>query len=367
MSTTSIFSSESVSEGHPDKVSDYVADSSLDAHLEQDPNSRVACEVLCKDNHLIVAGEITSKAQVDVEKVAVEAIREIGYTDRARRFHADGLTILNLIGKQAADIAQGVDNGADMGAGDQGLMFGFATDHTPERMPLPVSLAHRITRSLAELRKTAAVDWLRPDAKSQVSVRFDGAKPVEVTAVVVSTQHALGLDQEILRAFIREQVLPKALGDWWYSGIQIYINPTGEFSIGGPEGDCGVTGRKIIVDTYGGFARHGGGAFSGKDPTKVDRSAAYFARYVAQQIVRNGIATTAEIQIAYAIGVAQPVSLRVDTWRTGDEAAAEEFARKFDYRPAAIIERLDLLKPIYRSTTNYGHFGKPGLNWEQSE
>ena len=367
MNGPSIFTSESVSEGHPDKVSDSIADSILDAHLEQDPNSRVACEVLCKDNHLIVAGEITSKAQVDVEKVAVEAIREIGYTDRARRFYADGLTILNLIGKQAADIARGVDNGADMGAGDQGLMFGFATDHTPERMPLPVSLAHRITRSLAELRKKGVVDWLRPDAKSQVSVRFDGARPVEVSAVVVSTQHALGIDQEMLRTFIREQVLPHALGDWWREGIQIYINPTGEFSIGGPEGDCGVTGRKIIVDTYGGFARHGGGAFSGKDPTKVDRSAAYFARYVAQQIVRRGIAGTAEIQVAYAIGVAQPVSIRVDTWGTGDEAAAEEFTRKFDYRPAAIIERLDLLKPIYRSTTNYGHFGKPGLNWEQAE
>ncbi len=360
----SIFTSESVSEGHPDKVCDFIADSILDAHLEQDPKSRVACEVLCKDGHLVLAGEITSTAAVDVEQVAVEAVREIGYTDPQRRFHADGLAILNLIGKQAADIARGVDNSSDLGAGDQGLMFGFATSHTPELMPLPVALAHRVMRLLAELRKSGQVGWLRPDAKAQVSVRFDGQTPIEVTDVVVSTQHAPGVDQRMVRAFVAEEVLPRALESWWRDGIRTFINPTGEFSIGGPEGDCGVTGRKIIVDTYGGFARHGGGAFSGKDPTKVDRSAAYFARFVAQQIVRNGIAETAEIQVAYAIGVAQPVSLRVDTWGTGDDRAAEEFARKFDYRPAAIIERLDLLKPVYRRTTNYGHFGKPGLAWE---
>ena len=364
MKGVSIFTSESVSEGHPDKVSDFIADSILDAYLEQDPKSRVACEVLCKDDHLVLAGEITSNAEVDVEKVAIEAVREIGYTDPLRRFHADGLTILNLIGKQATDIAQGVDNGTDLGAGDQGLMFGFATSHTPELMPLPVALAHRVMRLLAELRKSQQVAWLRSDAKAQVSVRFDGQTPIEVTDVVVSTQHAPGIAHELIQTFVVDQVLPRALGNWWRDGIRTFINPTGEFSIGGPEGDCGVTGRKIIVDTYGGFARHGGGAFSGKDPTKVDRSAAYFARFVAQQIVRNGIAKTAEIQIAYAIGVAEPVSLRVDTWGTGDNEAAEDFAKKFDYRPAAIIERLDLLKPVYRRTTNYGHFGKPGLTWE---
>ena len=366
MSNSFIFSSESVTEGHPDKVCDTIADSILDAYLELDPCSRVACEVLCKDGHVILAGEISSSAQVDVELIARTAIREIGYNNPLRRFNASGVKVTNLLGSQAADIAQGVDNGRDMGAGDQGLVFGFASDETTELLPLPIMLAHRITRALAEARKSAAVDWLCPDAKSQVSVRYHDNKPSEVTDVVVSTQHTPGTSQQDIRHFIETRLLPVALGKWWQKEIRVFVNPTGDFSIGGPEGDCGVTGRKIIVDTYGGFARHGGGAFSGKDPTKVDRSAAYFARYVALQIVRNGLATRAEIQIAYAIGVAQPVSIKVDTWRTGDNRNAERFAQNFDYRPAAIIERLDLLKPIYRSTTNYGHFGKPDLSWEKA-
>lgn len=272
---------------------------------------------------------------------------------------------MNWVGKQAADIARGVDNGSDMGAGDQGLVFGFATNETAELLPLPIMLAHRITGALAEARKTSVVGWLRPDCKSQVSVRYEQKRPVEVTAIVVSTQHAVGTSNDDVRQFVEQQVLPEALAGWWRSGIRIFVNPTGEFSIGGPEGDCGVTGRKIIADTYGGFARHGGGAFSGKDPTKVDRSGAYFARFVARQLIKAGIAAEAEIQIAYAIGVAQPISIKVDTWGSGDENAAQEFASNFDYRPAAIIERLDLLTAAYRRTTNYGHFGKLKLTWEQ--
>ena len=365
MSADFVFTSESVSEGHPDKVCDYIADSILDAHLEQDPKSRVACEVLCKDEHVVIAGEIKSTAAVNVEAIVRGAINEIGYDDAGRRFNAAGVSVLNFLGKQADDIARGVDNGLDLGAGDQGLVFGFASNETAEFLPLPITLAHRITRALAEARKTARAAWLRPDAKSQVSVRYEGNAPVEVTAIVVSTQHAVGISQQDIRRFLETELLPQSLKEWWHSGIHILVNPTGEFSIGGPEGDCGVTGRKIIVDTYGGFARHGGGAFSGKDATKVDRSGAYFARFVARQLVKRGIAAKAEIQIAYAIGVAQPVSLSVDTWGTGDERAAEKFAAQFDYRPAAIIERLDLLKPVYRDTTNYGHFGKPYLTWEQ--
>ena len=365
MSDAFIFTSESVSEGHPDKVCDYIADSILDAHLEQDPTSRVACEVLCKENHVVLAGEITSTARVDVDGVAREAIKQLGYNDPDRRFNAAGVSILNFLGQQAADIARGVDRGNDLGAGDQGLMFGFATNETPELLPLPITLAHRLTRGFAEARKSSVASWLRPDAKAQVSVQYRDGHPMEITAVVLSTQHAPGTSQEEICHFVQTHLLPKAFGKWWREGIRVLVNPTGEFSIGGPEGDCGVTGRKIIVDTYGGFARHGGGSFSGKDPTKVDRSAAYFARFVAQQIVRRGLAAKAEIQVAYAIGVAQPVSINVNTLGTGDAALAEKFAAQFDYRPAAIIERLNLLKPIYRSTTNYGHFGKPYLTWEQ--
>jgi len=366
MSRSYIFTSESVSEGHPDKVCDFIADSILDAHLAQDPRSHVACEVLCKDEHVILAGEITSSASVDIEFIARTAIREVGYTDTTDRFNADGARVQNLIGAQSLHIARGVNLANDIGAGDQGLVFGFATKETPEFMPLPIWLAHRLSRALASSRKTSAIPWLRPDAKTQVSVRYEEDKPVEVTDVVVSTQHAPGTSQEEIRAFVERRLLPESLGSWHRDGIRLFVNPTGEFAIGGPEGDCGVTGRKIIVDTYGGFARHGGGAFSGKDATKVDRSAAYFARFVARQIVLHGLAHCAEIQVAYAIGVAQPVSISVDTRGTGDDGLAEQFARQFDFRPAAIIERLDLFKPIYRTTTNYGHFGKPNLPWEQN-
>ncbi|MEX1118528.1 MAG: methionine adenosyltransferase [Terrimicrobiaceae bacterium] len=358
-----IFSSESVSEGHPDKVCDFIADSILDAHLEQDPYSHVACEVLCKDEQVVLAGEITSSASVDVESIAREAIREIGYTEG--RFHADRVTVHKFLGAQSEHIHRGVVQAGEIGAGDQGLVFGFATRETPELMPLPISLAHGIMRALTKSRKDGRAPWLRPDSKAQVSVRYQDGKPVEVTDVVVSTQHAEGTSQETIRDFVGSELLPKSLGSWWNPAIRQFVNPTGIFAIGGPEGDCGVTGRKIIVDTYGGYARHGGGAFSGKDATKVDRSAAYFARFVARQIVLRGIAECAEIQIAYAIGVPQPISIWVDTRGTGDPGLAAQYARQFDFRPGAIIEQLDLRKPVYRSTTNYGHFGKPGLEWEK--
>lgn len=358
------FTSESVSEGHPDKVADGISDGLLDAWLTIDPFARVAIETLVNDEHVVVAGEVTSSAAVDVAAVVRRVIREVGYTDAKRRFNADGVKITNLIGEQAPDIARGVGRGLDQGAGDQGLMFGFACRETPELLPLPIALAHALTRQLAHARKSGGVRWLRPDAKSQVTVRYEGTRPVEVTDVVVSTQHAAGFDQEELRAWVNRTLLPAALGKWHHDGIKTFVNPTGVFDVGGPEGDCGVTGRKIIVDTYGGYARHGGGAFSGKDPSKVDRSAAYFARWVARQIVEAGLAECAEVQIAYAIGVAQPVSFLVDTRGTGDDVAAAKLASQFDGRPGAIIERFCLLRPIYSETTNYGHFGKPGLPWE---
>ncbi len=359
-----VFTSESVSEGNPDKVADGISDALLDAWLAQDSHSRVAVETLVKDDNVIVAGEVTSAAAVDVGAVVRRVVRDIGYNDPSRRFHADGVKITNLIGEQAPDIARGVGRGLDQGAGDQGLVFGFACRETPELLPLPIALAHALTRRLAHERKVNQVPWLRPDAKSQVTVRFEGTRPVEVTDVVVSTQHATGFDQEELRAWVRGRLLPAALGPWHHERIRTFINPTGAFDVGGPEGDCGLTGRKIIVDTYGGYARHGGGAFSGKDPSKVDRSAAYFARWVARQIVLSGLAATAEVQVAYAIGIAKPVSFLVDTRGTGDDARAVKFAENFDGRPGAIIEQFGLLRPIYSTTTNYGHFGKPALPWE---
>jgi S-adenosylmethionine synthetase len=361
-----LFTSESVSEGHPDKVCDLIADSILDAYLERDPRSHVACEVLCKDSQVILAGEIKSQATgIDAESIARDAIRDIGYTDPSETFNADGVHITNLLGAQSTHTDQGVTGQAEQGAGDQGLMFGFATDETPELMPLPILLAHRLARHLTYDRKSGAIAWARPDAKTQVTVRYADHRPVEVTDVVVSTQHRSGVAQETIRDYVRNVLLPQALGDWSRPGIRLLVNPAGEFAIGGPTGDCGVTGRKIIVDTYGGFARHGGGAFSGKDPSKVDRSAAYFVRYVARQIVKRGLAHRAELQISYAIGVAQPISLFVETFGTGDAETARQFASGFDFRPAAIAQTLDLLRPIYRRTTNYGHFGKADLPWEQ--
>ena len=360
-----ILTSESVSEGHPDKVCDYIADSILDAHLEQDPRARIACEVLCKSNVVIVAGEITSTAEVEVAKVVRQAVKDIGYTDPSEPFNADVLRIEQYVTRQASEIARGVD-GAEQGAGDQGIMFGYATNETPELMPLPILLAHRIARGLADDRHTAAAPWLRPDAKTQISVRYDGRTPAELANVLVSTQHAPGMSTPEIERYLREHLLPRVLGDWYRPELRLQVNPAGSFEEGGPSVDCGVTGRKIIVDTYGGAARHGGGAFSGKDPSKVDRSGAYFCRYVARQVVAHGLAQRAEVLVAYAIGVAEPVSVSVDTFGTGDDDAADEFVSQFDFRPGAIIERLDLLRPIYKRTTNYGHFGRSEFPWERS-
>ena len=367
-STIYRFTSESVTEGHPDKVCDYIADSILDAHLEQDPNSRVACEVLCKSNTVILAGEITSQATVDYAQVVRQAVREIGYREESQAFCADSLFIQQLITGQSSNIAMGVNNASDsageQGAGDQGIMFGYATSETPELMPLPILLAHRLAQGLADDRHSGDQAWLRPDGKTQVTVRYKDNRPVAVSDVLVSTQHDSQTSQEEIFAYVRDLLVPRVLGEWFGRDVRVLVNPTGSFIQGGPSADCGVTGRKIIVDTYGGAARHGGGAFSGKDPSKVDRSGAYFCRYVARQLVKEGLTERAEIQVAYAIGLAKPLSVKVDTFGTGDERAAVAFASKFDFRPAAIIERLNLLRPIYRMTANYGHFGKSDLAWE---
>jgi S-adenosylmethionine synthetase len=364
-----IFTSESVTEGHPDKVCDYIADSILDTYLLEDPHSRVACEVLCKENTLIIAGEISSKGVVDHEDVARKAIRAIGYTDPSTPFNADGVKILQFVSKQSAEISQGVDlnSGTDteQGAGDQGIMFGYATDESPELMPLPILLAHRLARGLAEDRRKEPYKWLRPDGKTQVSVLYENNRPIAITDVIVSPQHSESVTRDQIVSYVTESLAPRILGDWFTKEIRFHVNPTGSFILGGPSADAGVTGRKIIVDTYGGAGRHGGGAFSGKDPSKVDRSGAYFCRFLARQLLKLNIATKAEIQISYAIGLSKPLSVKVDTFGTGDEAAAVEYIKKMDFRPAAIIERFDLLRPIYRQTTNYGHFGKPGLPWEE--
>ncbi len=367
---TYTFTSESVSEGHPDKVCDYIADSILDAHLAEDPSSRVACEVLCKEDRVILAGEITSGASIDFDSVVRTAIEEIGYVYPDQPFRADAVQIMSFLSRQAGEISQGVTAetslSGDQGAGDQGIMFGFATDETPELMPLPILLAHRLAATLARIRKQETVDWLRPDSKTQVSVAYEDNRPVRVTDVLISTQHASSVERETIREFLVRTVIPEALGQWYADDLRVLVNPTGSFVQGGPSADAGVTGRKIIVDTYGGMGRHGGGAFSGKDPSKVDRSGAYFCRYVARSVVSSGLATKAEVQVAYAIGVAQPISIKVDTFGTGDERAAADYVRtNFDFRPRAIIELLDLLRPIYRQTTNYGHFGKPELPWER--
>lgn len=359
--TTHLFTSESVSEGHPDKVSDYIADSILDAHLALDPRSRVACEVLVKSGNVVLAGEITSRGSVDYDEVARQAIREIGYTDPEESFNANGVAITQLITRQAGEIGQGVDVG---GAGDQGIMFGYATDETAELMPLPILLAHKLARRLTDARKNGEVAWLRPDSKTQVSVEYQNNEPVAVRTVLVSTMHSSSVTQGDIRQYVAGTLCPDVLGSWYNKDIEVLVNPTGSFVEGGPSADCGVTGRKIIVDSYGGMGRHGGGAFSGKDPSKVDRSGAYFCRFVARQIVKTGIARRAEVQVGYAIGRADPVSVRVDTFGTGDARAAEALVRTFDFRPRAIIERLDLLRPIYRNSTNYGHFGRAGLSWE---
>jgi S-adenosylmethionine synthetase len=371
---TYVFTSESVCEGHPDKVCDYVADSILDAHLAQDSAAHVACEVLAKADHLVLAGEITSSAKVNSEAIARQALREIGYTDPAEVFNAVGVHIVDILSAQSREIDTAVRKTAggaapvdakEQGAGDQGMMFGYATDETPELMPLPILLAHRLASGLAAARKSGEAAWLRPDGKTQVSVEYEDGTPQRIAHVLVSTQHAADAKQDAIRAWVAGTLVPRALGEWRVASQDITVNPSGSFAQGGPSADCGVTGRKIIVDSYGGMARHGGGAFSGKDPSKVDRSGAYFCRFVARQVVQAKLAKRAEVQVAYAIGVAQPISILVQTYGTGDQRAAEEFVKRFDFRPAAVIERLELLRPIYRSTTNYGHFGRPGLPWEE--
>jgi S-adenosylmethionine synthetase len=363
-----LFTSESVTEGHPDKVCDYIADSILDAYLEKDPCSRVACEVLCKGDTVVLAGEITSCGKVDYEKIVRQTVQEIGYVDDTEPFCADTLLVMEMMTNQAQEIAQGVDTctslSGEQGAGDQGMMFGYATDETPELMPLPILLAHSLSRGLAEDRRNGNLHGLRPDGKTQVTVLYENSTPKAVTDILVSTQHSPDIDRDTILSYVKERLAPRILRGWFNSDVRVNVNPTGSFVQGGPATDCGLTGRKIIVDTYGGMARHGGGCFSGKDPSKVDRSAAYFCRFVARQLVKEGIGKRAEIQVAYAIGVAKPVSKKVDTFGTGDEQAAIDFVNKFDFRPEAIIERLDLLRPIYRQTTNYGHFGKAGLPWE---
>jgi len=366
----SIFTSESVTEGHPDKVADQVSDAVLDAVLAADPTGRVACEVLVTTGICVVAGEITTNTYVDVPAIAREVIRDIGYTDAAFGFDFKTCGVLNTIQSQSPDIAMGVDTG---GAGDQGLMFGYACDETPELMPLPILLAHKLVRRLSEVRRDGTLPYLRPDGKSQVSVEYVDGKPTRIDAVVVSTQHGDDVTTEQLRADIRkyviDQILPKDMLD---SSTKYHINPTGRFVIGGPHGDTGLTGRKIIVDSYGGMGRHGGGAFSGKDPTKVDRSACYMARYVAKNLVAAGLASRCEVQLAYAIGVAEPVSVNVNTFGTGrieDDRIVELIRENFALTPKAIIDHLQLRRPIYRKTAAFGHFGRTedSFTWEQTD
>ncbi len=369
-----LFTSESVSEGHPDKVADQISDSILDAILAQDANARVACETLCSTGLIVMSGEITTHASVDYNVVARETVRRIGYTSSDIGFDSSTCAVLTAFNKQSPDIAQGVnrtkEQEMDQGAGDQGLMFGYACDETPQLMPMPIYYAHRLMERQAELRKDGRLTWLRPDAKSQVSVSYLNGKPQRVETVVVSTQHHPDISHASLSEAVIEEIIKPVIPKSMLSGDTRYlVNPTGRFVVGGPMGDCGLTGRKIIVDTYGGAAHHGGGAFSGKDPSKVDRSAAYAGRYVAKNIVAAGIASRCEIQVAYAIGVAKPVSLMVDTFGTGkisDEAIAKLVERHFDLRPRAIIHSLNLLRPIYAKTAAYGHFGRdePEFTWE---
>ena len=373
-----LFTSESVTEGHPDKLCDYISDSILDSFLEKDENSRVACETVAGKGEIFITGEITSKAEVDIEKVVRQAIKEVGYDNSEIDMDYRTCKIIISLSKQSPDIALGVDKSLETkkgegieseGAGDQGLMFGFACDETKELMPLPISLAHRLAKRLSEVRKQKIISYLRPDGKVQVTIEYNDGKPVRVDTIVISTQHDSDVDLDVIKKDIKDKVIkeivPKELLD---EKTKYYINPTGRFVIGGPLGDSGLTGRKIIVDTYGGYARHGGGAFSGKDATKVDRSAAYMARFLAKNIVANGYAKKCEIQFAYSIGVAKPVSIYIDTFGTNtipEEEIVDKIKSKFDLTPRGIIEYLDLKKPIYRKTTNYGHFGKEDLSWEK--
>lgn len=377
-----LFTSESVTEGHPDKVCDHIADSVLDAALAADPMSRIACEVCCTTGLVLVMGEFTTESYIDIPKIVRETVKEIGYTDAGFGFDYKTCAVLTTIDEQSADIAMGVnkalearagevDRADEEGAGDQGMMFGYACRETEELMPLPVTLAHKLTKKLAELRKSGEIPYLRPDGKAQVTVAYENGVPVAVDTVVVSTQHNPGVDHATLEKDIIEKVVRPVVTDKWLTAdTKYYVNPTGNFVIGGPQGDSGLTGRKIIVDTYGGMCPHGGGSFSGKDPTKVDRSACYYARYVCRNIVAAGLADRCQLQVAYAIGKAKPVSLNIDTFGTGkysDEKILDAVEKTFDFRPYSIIEQLDLRKPVYAATSNYGHFGNPAFSWEKTD
>jgi len=366
-----LFTSESVTEGHPDKVCDQISDAILDEFLKQDPDSRVAVETMTTTGIVVVAGEVTSKAKFDIQDVVRRTIREIGYDNPAYGFDADSCSVLVSLHSQSPDISQGVSStdNKEQGAGDQGLMFGYATNETEEFMPMPIMLAHKLTKRLAEARKNKEIPWARPDGKSQVTVEYEDGKPKRLEAVVISTQHSPEINNDQIKKEIIEKVIKPACGKFWHDKIKVHVNPTGRFVIGGPPGDAGLTGRKIIVDSYGGMGRHGGGAFSGKDPSKVDRSACYMCRYIAKNIVAAGLADRCEVQVAYAIGVAEPVSLMVSTFGTSKipEEQIENLVRKhFDMRPAAIISHLKLKRPIYRKTAAYGHFGRnePEFSWE---
>ncbi len=375
MTINTVFTSESVSEGHPDKVADQISDAVLDAIIAQDPNARVAVETMVKTGMVVVAGEVTTSAWVDIEDIARQTIKQIGYNGSDMGFDWESCAVLNAIGKQSPDIAQGVDRASaeEQGAGDQGLMFGYASNETDVLMPAPITFSHRLVQRQAEVRKAGTLDWLRPDAKSQLSFRYENDKPMAIDAVVLSTQHRDGIKHSDLQEAVMEEIIKPVLPEQWLAkDTKYFINPTGNFVIGGPMGDCGLTGRKIIVDTYGGMARHGGGAFSGKDPSKVDRSAAYAGRYVAKNIVAAGLADRCEIQVSYAIGVAEPTSISINTFGTGkisEERLIDLVREHFDLRPVGILKMLDLLKPIYLPTAAYGHFGRTEetFSWEKTD
>jgi S-adenosylmethionine synthetase len=375
MTETSLFTSESVSEGHPDKMADQISDAILDALLTQDKASRVACETMIKTGMVVVAGEITTEAYVDVEGIVREVVNDIGYNHSESGFDSNTCAVLNAIGKQSADIAMGVDQTEDheQGAGDQGMMFGYATDETDVLMPAPITYAHRLVKRQSEVRKNGTLAWLQPDAKSQITIRYEDGKPVAIDAVVLSTQHREDISLKVLQEAVMEEIIKPVLPtEWITEDTKYFINPTGRFVIGGPYGDCGLTGRKIIVDTYGGMARHGGGAFSGKDPSKVDRSAAYAARYVAKNLVAAGIADRCELQLSYAIGVAEPTSISIETFGTNkisNEQIVSLIRTHFELKPRGLIKMLDLIRPIYRSTAVYGHFGRDDVDfsWEKTD
>ena len=375
MASSYLFTSESVSEGHPDKMCDQISDAVLDAAIKDDPSARVACETLTKTGLVMVAGEITTTSEMDVEKLVRQVVLDIGYDNSDVGFDGNSCRVVNELGEQSSDIAQGVDRVApeEQGAGDQGLMFGYATNETDELMPAPIMFAHRLVERQAQVRKSGDLGWLRPDAKSQVTFRYEDERPVSIDAVVLSTQHDPEISQSDLQEAVMESIIKPVLPEKWLSAdTKYHINPTGRFVIGGPVGDCGLTGRKIIVDTYGGMARHGGGAFSGKDPSKVDRSAAYAARYVAKNVVAAGLADRCEIQVSYAIGVAEPTSVMVQTFGThkvSEDRISALIREHFDLRPYGILQMLDLLRPVYQQTAAYGHFGRsdPGFTWESTE